>query len=1339
MKNKLTISLMLVVVLLLQTILPIVSLATTETDQIVAGYETITFNDDNLYTAIKETVGDSASYDDIARTMVISSNDLSNITELKLISKGIKDVSGLEYFTGLTVLDLTANDLTEDSNLDKLASLTNLQKLNLSSNSIKDISMVPSVPTLDVTSQKIKLVETVDMIDTAEEEESEKGVEITLPQIFKAATDNGATIKVMKIENGREVEDTDSDYAITNTDEGIVITVSQKDGNKNVLERGIYKLKLYIVDSNANKTEADLVYIAINTEDEEAIYLKDNNLYKAVKKDLINGTTVEDENYSDIFTVVTIENLGKITESTDENVFAFDEEQIFIISKANIFKNITRLVLEQAQIVDLDGLENFVGLQELSLNDNYIENIDTIKDLYDLKAIKEKELQEKVKAIISEIAALKAEKDTIESEYNALVAERKNADPTRIGELNRQISSKYTELKEKEKKIVSKILKVEKYKDIEELIGFPIEIEELEILSEELAKANTLREIKAIIEKIQVVKERLLADMTYLTKDEQTIFIDAGFLSDDELSTIKSRVVITKLKEEIAEKELASVRTILNTLASNGTIAALTEEETKQISATTKDGETVEPSVETVRGVLNAKLDELARSDVINTTKLANLVAVTDAYSSVDDEYLYNSCETEIIGQIKANVQETIENTISGIDVESLESKTGEELSRGVAAAKTTLSTLNTKLYNVLIGCRDKVKDIEESMERGEITSALNTSSYKAFRIPATIVDDFASRLVALTDEDIERLVKLPELKILDLGNNKIRDISPLREIVTLEELNLSQNLIADTSVVDFSAYEKMTTLNLASNRIENITIENMPKLVQLSLADNLISDTSNIKVTTLPELTYLNVSSNRISDIQELLDNLSTLIRNKGIKVGTENVKNIKEAIEKSVFTLNLNGQAIKIETQIMRTGDEVRVKIPAIFAQAEALQPNDVDFGIISVLGSVANDGQTAVLSTRNLGNNVATITIEGGIASGTTCIINYNVVDKDVKVESITITGEYIEVDGQEQIRLTATVTPENATNKMVVWTSSDETVATVSSIGIVTAVGEGTTVIRATATDGSGVYGEIGIQVGNSTPTDPTDPSDEEIPVESINLNKTEVELAVGDTETIEATVVPENATNKTIRWSSNDETVATVDENGTITAVGVGEAIITVAVDGETSGVTAKIDVTVIDNTSPVNPGEEDPTQDDPTPAEPLTSSVYNIITDSDNNKYIVKVLENTTVEEFTENIQTSLTLTMYDKDNNEVSEEETLKTGMKLTDNNENSYTIVVMGDLNGDGIVNIQDLSILKMNILENNLEGAYLMASDLDNSEDTDIVDLSRLKLHIVGLLSL
>ena len=167
--------------------------------------------------------------------------------------------------------------------------------------------------------------------------------------------------------------------------------------------------------------------------------------------------------------------------------------------------------------------------------------------------------------------------------------------------------------------------------------------------------------------------------------------------------------------------------------------------------------------------------------------------------------------------------------------------------------------------------------------------------------------------------------------------------------------------------------------------------------------------------------------------------------------------------------------------------------------------------------------------------------------------------------------------------ESITLTATVSPDNATNKSVTWSSDDEAVATVDENGNVSANSVGTATITATA---DGVTAECTIIVEEKV-----------IPVESITLNKTEAEIFVGAEEKLTATVLPEDATNKDVTWTSSDTTIATVDSNGKVTAKSVGTAAIKAKAGDKSATCTIKVNpikvtgVKILDPPTEVTYGE----------------------------------------------------------------------------------------------------------------------------------------------------
>ena len=145
------------------------------------------------------------------------------------------------------------------------------------------------------------------------------------------------------------------------------------------------------------------------------------------------------------------------------------------------------------------------------------------------------------------------------------------------------------------------------------------------------------------------------------------------------------------------------------------------------------------------------------------------------------------------------------------------------------------------------------------------------------------------------------------------------------------------------------------------------------------------------------------------------------------------------------------------------------------------------------------------------------------------------------------------------------LTATISPAEAENKSIKWTSSNEAVATVSSSGEVTAIAAGTATIIVTTVD------------GGKTATCAVTVVEKIVPVESVNLNKTALTLEIGTNELLAATIAPATATTKSLTWESDKPAVASVDIAGRVTAVAAGSATISVTADG---GKTAKCVVTV---------------------------------------------------------------------------------------------------------------------------------------------------------------
>ncbi|MBO4465289.1 MAG: Ig domain-containing protein [Bacteroidales bacterium] len=157
---------------------------------------------------------------------------------------------------------------------------------------------------------------------------------------------------------------------------------------------------------------------------------------------------------------------------------------------------------------------------------------------------------------------------------------------------------------------------------------------------------------------------------------------------------------------------------------------------------------------------------------------------------------------------------------------------------------------------------------------------------------------------------------------------------------------------------------------------------------------------------------------------------------------------------------------------------------------------------------------------------------------------CLIT--VMPKTIAVSSIVVEPTSLSLLEGEEVKLVAIVKPDEATDKTVYWSSSDDTIASIDTVGKLVALRQGEATIVAKAGDKEA---RCSVAVGKK------------VGITSLALNKTSVKLARGETEALEVTIKPDNATNKTVTWISQALSVATVSENGTITAVGKGTTLI----------------------------------------------------------------------------------------------------------------------------------------------------------------------------------
>lgn len=216
------------------------------------------------------------------------------------------------------------------------------------------------------------------------------------------------------------------------------------------------------------------------------------------------------------------------------------------------------------------------------------------------------------------------------------------------------------------------------------------------------------------------------------------------------------------------------------------------------------------------------------------------------------------------------------------------------------------------------------------------------------------------------------------------------------------------------------------------------------------------------------------------------------------------------------------------------------------------------------------VATVDETGLVTAVGAGEADVTVSVADANISSTTHI-KVVILPTGVEVpETLSL-----ELNGEATKALGAKMTPEDATDVKFAYVSSDESVATVDESGNVTAVGVGectitTTIVAdttATAED-AGVDSEMLVVPENAKAETKVTVGKA---IESITLDSNEGVLTVGNTHTIKATVFPEDATDKAVTWESSDESIATVDAEGNVTAKGTGNVtIMAVNSDGDVS-------------------------------------------------------------------------------------------------------------------------------------------------------------------------
>ena len=310
-------------------------------------------------------------------------------------------------------------------------------------------------------------------------------------------------------------------------------------------------------------------------------------------------------------------------------------------------------------------------------------------------------------------------------------------------------------------------------------------------------------------------------------------------------------------------------------------------------------------------------------------------------------------------------------------------------------------------------------------------------------------------------------------------------------------------------------------------------------------------------------------------------------------------------------------------------------------------------------------------------------------------------------EVQIEKINLSASNTTMKKGDSQKLNVEIYPEDAKNHEIEFTSSNTKVLTVDNSGTVLAVGNGTAKITAKAKENS-VSSSLEIQVYT--------------PVIDLELNVEQLTMQEGDSFIIIPSIYPIDASNKNVKYSVENQTIAQVSSDGKIT--GKSQGTTTVTVTTEDGNITKTITINVVQRI-----GEDEINWDSSLKVE------NSMVTGWDATKM--------TVEQIKNKIQTAYTIEIYNSKNELLTDTQNAGTGSTIRFIDENNvikmeYHIVLYGDVNGDGKINSTDLLVLQRHILEiDMLKGYFKTAGNINkNGKNPSSLDSLLIQRHILGL---
>ncbi len=310
-------------------------------------------------------------------------------------------------------------------------------------------------------------------------------------------------------------------------------------------------------------------------------------------------------------------------------------------------------------------------------------------------------------------------------------------------------------------------------------------------------------------------------------------------------------------------------------------------------------------------------------------------------------------------------------------------------------------------------------------------------------------------------------------------------------------------------------------------------------------------------------------------------------------------------------------------------------------------------------------------------------------------------------NAKIEKIDLKLDNTVLEKGERKKLEVLIEPQEASSHKVSYTSSNPNVASIDKNGTIHAISSGQTTITVKSEE-SDVQAEITISVHTS--------------IKTLAIDQTEFYMQIGDTFKINTTLEPKNADNKNIIYTSSNESIASIDNTGTITAKAEGEATILVTSE-ENNNIKSECKLIVV-------------------PKIPNTEIQFEKTLNLNSMEITGIEYNKNTVLDIKEKITTNYEIEIIDKDQKVLEDTDRVGTGSKILIKQDNNvlgqYMILLYGDVNGDARIDSIDLLVLQRHILQiEEIKGIYKKAGNIakDGGKLTAI-DLLLIQRHILQI---